>query len=166
MSSNEPGLVFGNQPEAQPNGAAQQGDQQPAESSQLLPHRLKIETTLSAEAENRIVERLLNSLQTLGITHQRPATPAASVSRPEAHSQPTLTYQEAESDPWVDWRDSPPQEGWNQGSWNWEQSSWKYEHSEDRDRPHLSHLDFPTFNGNKEDFTNYKQLVTNLKSSM
>ena len=70
MSSDEPGLVFGDQPEAQPNGAAQQDDQQPAESSQLLPPRLKIEATLSAEAETRIVERLLNSLQTLGIPQQ------------------------------------------------------------------------------------------------
>ena len=28
----------------------------------------------------------------------------------------------------------------------------------------MSNLDFPTFNGNKEDFANYKQLVTNLKA--
>ena len=161
MSSDEPGLVFGNQPEAQPNGAAQQDDQQPAESSQLLPPRLKIETTLSAEAENRIVERLLNSLQTLGIPQQCSATSAASVSQPEAHSRPIWNYQEAEYDPWADWQDLQPQEGWNQSYWNWEQTSWNLEA---KDRPRLSNLNFPTFNGNKEDFANYKQLVTNLKA--
>ena len=120
MSSDETGLTFENQPEVQPDGAAQQD-----ESSQLLPPRLKIETTLSAEAETRIVERLLNSLQTLGIPQQCSATSAASVSHPEAQQQPTLTSREAEPDPWADWQDPQPQEGWNQGSWNWEQSPWK-----------------------------------------
>ena len=164
MSSDEPVFVFGNQPETQPNGAAQQDDQQPAASSQQPPPRLDLETTLSAEAENRIVERLLNSLQTLGITQQRPATPAASASQPEAQPQSAPTPREAAPDPWADWQDPWSQEGWNQSSWNWDQSSWKYEHSEDRDRPYLSHLDFPTFNGNKEDFANYKYIVTNLKA--
>ena len=28
----------------------------------------------------------------------------------------------------------------------------------------MSHLDFPTFNGNKEDFANYKYIVANLKA--
>ena len=140
MSSDEPVFAFGNQPEAQANGAAQQDDefsnaaietpapellaqqqarnaaavqppaaatpqpQQPASSSQQPPPRLDLETTLSAEAENRIVERLLNSLQTLGITQQRLATPAASVSQPEAQPQPTLAPREAEPDPWADWQ--------------------------------------------------------------
>ena len=164
MSSDEPVFVFGNQPETQPNGAAQQDDQQPAVSSRQPPPRLDLETTLSAEAENRIVERLLNSLQTLGITQQRPATPAASASQPEAQPQSAPTPREAAPDPWADWQDPWSQEGWNQSSWNWDQSSWKYDHSEDRDRPYLSHLDFPTFNGNKEDFANYKYIVTNLKA--
>ena len=122
MSSDEPVFVFGNQPETQPNGAAQQDDHQLVVSSQLPPPppRLDLEMTLSAEAESRIVARLLNSLQTRGITQQRPATPAASVSQPEAQPQPTLTPQEAEPDPWTDWQDPQSQEGWNQSSWNWE----------------------------------------------
>ena len=127
MSSDEPVFAFGNLPEAQANGAAQQDDefsnaaietpapellatqrtrnaaavqppaaatpqrQQPAASSQQPPPRLDLETTLSAEAENRIVDRLLSSLQTLGIAQQRPATPAASVSQPEAQPQPEQT---------------------------------------------------------------------------
>ena len=156
MSSDETGLTFENQPEVQPDGAAQQD-----ESSQLLPPRLRIETTLSAEAETRIVERLLNSLQTLGIPQQCSATSAASVSQPEAHLRPTRTYQEAEHDPWADWQDLQPQEGWNQSHWNWEQTTWNLEV---KDRPRLSNLNFPTFNGNKEDFANYKQLVANLKA--
>ena len=136
MSSDETGLTIENQPEVQPDGAAQQD-----ESSQLLPPRLKIETTLSADAETRIVERLLNSLQTLGIPQQRTATSAASESQPEAHSRPTWNYQEAEYDPWADWQDLQPQEGWNQSYWNWEQTSWNLEV---KDRPRLSNLNFPT----------------------
>ena len=51
---------------------------------------------------------------------------------------------------------------WSQGDWG--KSSWKHDHSEDRDRPYLSHLDFPTFNGNKEDFATYRYTVMNPKS--
>ena len=155
---------------AQPPAAATPQTQQQASSSQQPPPP---PTTLSAEAENRLLDRLLSSLQTMGITQQRPATPAASVSQPEAQPE-----QEAEEDPWANWKDPWTQDGsnsgwnWNSGNWqspdwnqgHWDQSSWKPDHSEDRDRPYLSHLDFPTFNGNKEDFATYKYIVANLKS--
>ena len=198
MSSDQPVFAFGNQPETQANGAAQQDDEfsnaaletpapelmeeqqtqnaaaaqppaaatpqprQPAASSQQPLPRLDLETTLSAEAENRIVERLLSTLQTLGIAQQRPMTPTVSASQPEAQPE------EAEQDPWTDWTQDPwNQNGGNWNSWNqgrWDQSSWKPDNTEDRDRPYLSHLDFPTFNGNKEDFANYKYIVANLKA--
>ena len=146
---------------AQPPAAATPQAQQQASSSQQPPPP---PLNLSAEAENRIVDRLLSSLQTMGIAQQRPATPAASVSQPEAQPQPEQTPREAEQDPWANWQDPWSQEGWSWNSWNWDQSSWKPDHSEDRDRPYLSHLDFPTFNGNKEDFANYKYIVANLKA--
>ena len=194
MSSNDqPVFSFGNQPGAQANGAAQQGDgfdnaaidtpapellatqetqnataaqpsaaatpqhQQSAASSQQP-------TTLSAEAENRIVERLMSTLQSLGITQQQPATPAAPNSQPEAQPQPEPALPEAEQDPWADGQDPWNRQNWGWSAQDWEQSSWKQYHSEDRDRPYLSHLDFPTFNGDKEDYPNYKYIVTNLKA--
>ena len=161
----EPELLAQQQAEnvaaAQPPVAATPQTRQQASSSQQPPPRLDLETTLSAEAENRIVDRLLSSLQTLGIAQQRPTTPTVSASQPEAQPE------EAEQDPWTDWRDPWTQNGWNWNSWNqgrWDQSSWKPDNTEDRDRPYLSHLDFPTFNGNKEDFATYKYIVANLKS--
>ena len=46
--------------------------------------------------------------------------------------------------------------------------SWKYDFrikdSEDRDRHYVSHLYFPSFNGNNEDFANYRYTAMNLKS--
>ena len=66
---------------AQPPAAATPQTQQQASSSQQPPPP---PLNLSAEAENRLLDRLLSSLQTMGIAQQRPATPAASVSQPEA----------------------------------------------------------------------------------
>ena len=53
-------------------------------------------------------------------------------------------------------------EDWNQG--NWDKLSSKDNYSEGKDRPYLSHLDFPSFNGNKDDFANYRYTVLHLKS--
>ena len=98
---------------AQPSAAATPQYQQPATSSQQPQPQPDVGATLSAEAENRIVERLMSTLQTLGITQQQPATPAASISQPEAQPQPAPTPREAERDPWVDWQDPWSQEGWS-----------------------------------------------------
>ena len=50
---------------------------------------------------------------------------------------------------------------------NWKHY-WKYDFrikdSEDRDRPYVSHLDFPSFTGNTADFANYRYTAMNLKS--
>ena len=148
----------------QPPAAATPQHQQSAASSQQPPPRLDTGATLSAEAENRIVERLMSTLQSLGITQQQPATPAAPNPQPEAQPQPESAPSEAEQDPWADGQDPWNRQNWGWSAQDWEQSSWKQYHSEDRDRPYLSHLDFPTFNGNKEDFANYKYIVTNLKA--
>ena len=101
---------------AQPPAAATPQTQQQASSSQQPPPP---PTTLSAEAENRLLDRLLSSLQTMGITQQRPATPAASVSQPEAQPE-----QEAEQDPWANWKDPWTQDGSNSG-WNWNSGNWQ-----------------------------------------
>ena len=45
-------------------------------------------------------------------------------------------------------------------------SNWKDNGNEDRYRPYLPHLDFPSFNGNKEEFATYRYTVLNLKAQM
>ena len=134
---------------AQPSAAATPQYQQPATSSQQPQPRPDVGATLSAEAEDRIVGRLMSTFQALGIVPQQPAAPAANNSQPEAQPQPEPAPPEAEQDPWTDGQDPWSQENWGWSAQDWEQSSWKQYHSEDRDRPYLSHLDFPTFNGNK-----------------
>ena len=42
--------------------------------------------------------------------------------------------------------------------------SWKDDHRDGRDRPCLSHIDFPTFSGSKEEYANYKYALLNLKA--
>ena len=46
----------------------------------------------------------------------------------------------------------------------WGTNTWWKRDDDDRDRPYLSHLDFPTFDGQKEDYASYKYNVLNLKS--
>ena len=49
--------------------------------------------------------------------------------------------------------------GWT--DWSWKKSNWDEEKFE---RPYISHLDFPKFDGKKEEFSNYQYAVLNLKS--
>ena len=63
-------------------------------------------------------------------------------------------------------------QGWNRGwNWNehdgndndWNQCWWK-RNDDERDRPYLSHLVFPTFDGGRQEYSTYKYDVMNLKS--
>ena len=52
-------------------------------------------------------------------------------------------------------------------SWSWDQNggwdhNWKEYHT--RDRPYLSHLDFPKFDGRREGYADYRYQALNLKS--
>ena len=67
----------------------------------------------------------------------------------------------SQGDQWNAWEGRRPTD-WNDG--NWGKNSWKDDRTEERDRPYLSHLDFPSFNGNKEDFATYRYTVLNLKA--
>ena len=69
---------------------------------------------------------------------------------------PGLVSGSQSGDPWTTWRDREPTQ-WNQGRWD---TNWKA----DNDRPFLSHLDFPSFNGNKDEFATYRYTVLNLKA--
>ena len=79
---------------------------------------------------------------------------------PQLQPQPIMTPSQSQpgaSEPELEWSQwSGDDQNWNQGNWyrgRWGKNQWKDDHDErDRDRPYLSHLDFPTFSGRKEDF--------------
>ena len=70
--------------------------------------------------------------------------------------EPGVASGSQSGDQWENWQ------YWKQG--RWETSYWEDEDRGDRDRPYLSHLDFPSFNGHKEEFAIYKYTVLNLKA--
>ena len=82
-----------------------------------------------------------------------PQAPAATQS--SASAAATNTEQEKkpeEEDRWANWRPSD----WRDQSWE-DQSRWQ-----ERDRPYIAHLEFPTFDGRKEAFNDYRYTVRNL----
>ena len=172
-------------PQQQP--AQQQTQQQPPPTQTL---------GLSTDDENRLVDRLLSSLQDMGIVQRPPPeTVPNTAAEPGQENQEDWVYwngrwwdqnrnwndqaaqphaesnhsqqgepglesgsQQGDWNAWSNWRPTD----WNRG--NWGKNSWKDDHTEDRDRPYLSHLDFPTFNGNNEDYATYRYTALNLKS--
>ena len=82
---------------AQPPAAATPQLQQQAASSQQPPPSTPTgqapppDINLSMEAENRLFDRLLSSLQGMAIAQQRPPTPVASVSQPGRRTIATIT---------------------------------------------------------------------------
>ena len=74
---------------------------------------------------------------------------------------PGLASGSQSGDRWTTWQDNRSTD-WNQG--RWEKNNWKDEEREDRGRPYLSRLDFPSFNGNKEQFATYRYPVLDPKA--
>ena len=110
--------------------------------------------------EDRLVDRLLDRLGQLGLVQPQQSQPG----EPEPQ-------QEEEDNEWdgPDWDWQPPgrSSGWQQ-SWNWyghgwHAPSWKND-GEKPDRPYISHLDFPKFDGKREEYSNYQYAVVSLKS--
>ena len=60
-----------------------------------------------------------------------------------------------------DWNDNDS--NWNDNDSNWNQGWWK-RNDDERDRPYLSHLVFPAFDGKRQEYSTYKYDVMNLKS--
>ena len=94
---------------------------------------------------NALLEGIVGRLTQMGIAVNPQPQPIMTPSQAPA-SEPELE--------WSQW--SGDDQNWNQGNWHrgrWGKNQWKDDHDErDRDRPYLSHLDFPTFSGRKEDF--------------
>ena len=109
--------------------------------------------------EEQIFQRLLERLQGMGMgVATAPAPPTAP---PSEQGQEEPQWQ-TDDQTWHSWW------GTNAQHWSWEQtdptwSGWKQQ-DEKWDRPYISHLDFPKFDGRKEEFSNYKYVVMNLKS--
>ena len=91
---------------------------------------------LSVDVENRLFDRLLSSLQEMGVGQPRPTTPSAAPppavqlttgSTIESQYQPE---REVEEDPWSNWKDPWSSDNnwrnWNWNSGNWESQDWKW----------------------------------------
>ena len=110
---------------AQPEFAAATSQTQPTDQE---PPTLQ----LSVDAENRLFDRLLSSLQELGVGQPRPTTPTAAPVHLAigptigSQSQPEREVEERSqaSDPWSNWRD-PWSSDNNWRNWNWSSDNWQ-----------------------------------------
>ena len=134
--------------------------------------------------EDRILDRLLERLGRMGVTspggsaQPQPepwvASPGGAQPLPEEqweeqhshHSGQQWNTQSADQqwgqsgDDWQAWPGTSS--GW--ASWqNWKTTGWS-DNSDKFDRPYISHLDFPKFDGRREEYSNYQYAVMNLKS--
>ena len=136
----------------------------PPATSQPAPTTVPPSTLATVSATtlaDQLLNKLLVRLQGLGVTRtsEPPAEPA----------QETQPWNQRTGQQW-----QTSDQRWDQTSWDrWysddqrEWSSWnKWETREDtkRDRPYISHLEFPTFDGRKESYAAYRYQVMNLKS--
>ena len=106
----------------------------------------------ASSSEDQLVDRLMARLAQRGLTLQ-----------PQQPQEPEQQDQQDQQDHGSTWDQS--WDDWNGQAWswtNWRSSSWNKD--EKYDRPYISHLDFPKFNGKKEEFHNYQYAVLNLKS--
>ena len=117
--------------------------------------------------EDRLLGRLLERLTTMGVVTSRPSQPEpqGEVSPGQGlDSQPgTQQWTRSWDQSWEEWQDRPSMSlGWS--SWkDWRASDWKHEDAK-FDRPYISHLEFPKFDGRREEYSNYQYAVLNLKS--
>ena len=153
-------------------------------------HDAPLDAELSP-AEERLFEMLLERLQRLGVTRppepraeleDRHAARAREDRRAERedrraeledrYDEPGHPYDEPDDPHAVHEQEAQryDQQGYrSQQPWKWWQgqwSSWDWHDTKakthDNDRPYLSHLDFPKFDGRKEEYANYKYRVMNL----
>ena len=132
--------------------------------------------------EDQLLERLLDRLNRMGVASPGGPQPQPEHQWEEQHSQPSQRDQDArqEDQQWgQSWNALPADQQWGQSwdewhawpgtssgwpSWhNWKTTGWN--NNEDKfDRPYISHLDFPKFDGRREEYSNYQYAVMNLKS--
>ena len=111
--------------------------------------------------EEAFIGRLIERLATMGVFNQAGGPSTANGFPPQQQQQQAAEQRDdatlsAEGDHWSadDWTQS-----WWYGGWN---GRWKP--SDREERPFLSHVDFPKFDGKKESYPNYQYAVLNLKS--
>ena len=117
--------------------------------------------------EDRLLGRLLERLTTMGVVTSRPlqpepqgeVSPGQGLDSQQGNQQWTRSWYQS----WEEWHDRPSMSlGWS--SWkDWRASDWKHEDAK-FDRPYISHLEFPKFDGRREEYSNYQYAVMNLKS--
>ena len=123
----------------------------------------------SLQVEEQLLNRLLDRLQQMGITQAPvPHVELAQPARQEASVQQANGSPDTSSGWDQDWHQKP----WSSWDDHWAASDWKsddkgyksWKDDDTWDRPYLSHLDFPKFDGRKEEYATYKYKVLNLKS--
>ena len=110
-------------------------------------------------AEEALASRLIERLASMGVLGGAGRTSAASQSAPQRQQASDGRDEETlptDGNPWS--ADQWGQSWWTRG---WE-SEWQP--FEKEERPYISHLDFPKFDGKKESYPNYQYAVLNLKS--
>ncbi len=113
----------------------------------------------TASPEDQLFDRLLQRLATMGVASDRP--PSTTEPHGEHYHDSHEEHPRWERS-WKEW-----QYGWSSHD-NWKTDDWKDHRwkSDDPkyDRPYISHLDFPKFDGRREEYSSYKYAVLNLKS--
>ncbi len=117
------------------------------------------------DIESRLIERLMAQLTAMGLSQT--ATPPVTQTRVQTANGSNATQDASgDHDAWSQWQTN---QGWNHWDWNQDVADWNSWDSWKKDkfdggRPYLSHLDFPKFDGRKEEYPNYKYQVLNLES--
>ena len=111
------------------------------------------EAETTASTEDRLIHRLLQRLQEMGVTTSPPPPP-----RPREPQAEPAQYAQEDGDSeesWSAWHE------WNWDQWHshrswqdWQPDSDKWKEDGKWDRPYLSHLEFPKFDGRKEEYAN------------
>ena len=142
-------------PEPDANGTIEDPAQEPQDQDTLRMENLEntmrtIQTQLAA---------LLTQQPTTGTTHSH-ASDNANVTA-NTDNPPTATDNEtlnnyagnSNDNSWTEWNST----WWKSNSWN---NNWNWQ--EERDKPMLSHIEWPTFDGNANKFHTYKYAIQNL----
>ena len=131
-----------------------------------------VQQPADTSAEEALVSRLIERLASMGVlgsSGMSSAAPESSQPQQQAPPEPGADAQPAEGNSWSadrwgqSWTSSGP---WSSHKWTggWENEWIKGDWKEKEERPYISHLDFPKFDGKKESYPNYQYVVLNLKS--
>ena len=116
-------------------------------------------------AEEQLLDRLVDRLGKMGVI---PGTSSGTTPKKGQWGNFDLGDEstwDADYKPWGKWSQWSAEPGKPSGWSSWDYSKKSDWGSDDKfERPYISHLDFPKFDGRKEEFSNYQYSVLNLKS--